>query len=102
VGRLTLPTSGVIYLDASAFIYSVERIEPYRALLDPMWRQTQAGQLAIVSSELSFLETLVKPMREGDTALEHDFRALFNAREVRLIPANLPVWEHAARLVTSH
>ena len=30
VGPLTLPESGPIYLDACAFIYSVERIEPYR------------------------------------------------------------------------
>ena len=29
MGPLTLPPTGPIYLDASAFIYSVERIEPY-------------------------------------------------------------------------
>lgn len=29
MGALDLPASGVIYLDANCFIYSVERIEPY-------------------------------------------------------------------------
>jgi hypothetical protein len=42
---LTLPPTGPIYLDASGFIYSVERIEPYCTLLEPLWRQAQQGSL---------------------------------------------------------
>ena len=98
MGPLTLPPGGPIYLDASAFIYSVERIEPYRTSLEPMWRQAQAGQFTIVSSDLVVLETLVKPLREGDTVVEMLFRALFDANEVSLIPASRPLWEEAARL----
>ena len=56
MGPLTLPAAGPIYLDANGFIYSVERIEPYRTLLEPMWAQAQAGQFEIVSSELVILE----------------------------------------------
>ena len=41
---LNLPATGFIYLDAAAFIYSVERIEPYRTLLDPVWRQAGSGR----------------------------------------------------------
>jgi hypothetical protein len=89
MGTLTLPNTGPIYLDASGFIYSVERIEPYHTLLTPLWRQAQAGQFLIVSNELVVLETLVKPLREGDTVLAQLFRALFHAREVQLIPATL-------------
>jgi predicted nucleic acid-binding protein len=98
MGTLTLPNTGPIYLDASGFIYSVERIEPYHTLLAPLWRRAQAGQFVIVSNELVVLETLVKPLREGDTVLEQLFRALLHAREVHLIPATLALWEHAARL----
>ena len=36
MGSLTLPSSGPVYLDASGFIYSVERIQPYSDLLEPM------------------------------------------------------------------
>ena len=98
MGRLTLPSTGPVYLDASGFIYSVERIEPYRTLLEPMWLQAQTGQFRILSSELFVLETLVKPLREGDTVVELLFRSLFEASEVRLIPATRPLWEEAARL----
>ena len=98
MGSLTLPSNGPVYLDASGFIYSVERIQPYSDLLEPMWRQAQAGQFSIVSSDLVILETLVKPLREGDTIVEMLFRALFDAKEVRLIPTTRPLWEEAARL----
>ena len=98
MGELTLPNTGPIYLDASGFIYSLERIEPYCTQLEPMWRQAQAGQFVIVSSHLVLLETLVKPLREGDIALEQSFRELLYAREVQLIPATLSLWERAARL----
>lgn len=98
MGALTLPTAGPIYLDTSGFIYSAERIEPYRTLLEPMWQQAQAGKFVIVSSELALLETLVKPLREGDTTLEQLFRSLLHAREVRLIPVTRSLWDQAARL----
>ena len=98
MGGLTLPSTGPVYLDASGFIYSVERIEPYRTLLEPLWLQAQTGQFSIVSSDLVVLETLVKPLREGDTVVELLFRSLFEASEVKLIPATRPLWEEAARL----
>jgi len=98
MGTLTLPTTGPIYRDASEFIYSVERIEPYCTLLETLWQQAQAGKFVIVSSELVLLETLVKPLCEGDTVLQQLSRALLHAREVQLIPVTLSLWEHAARL----
>ena len=98
MGELILPNTGPIYLDASGFIYSLERIEPYCTLLEPMWRHAQAGQFVIASSHLVVLETLVKPLREGDMSLEQSFRDLLYAREVQLIPATLSIWERAARL----
>ena len=96
MGPLTLPSAGPIYLDTSAFIYSVERIEPYRALLEPMWREAQTERFTIVSSDLAVLETLIKPLREGDHVVEQLFRALFDSNEVRLIPATRALWEMAA------
>jgi hypothetical protein len=38
MGGLVLPASGMVYLDTNCFIYSVERIDPYRALLDALWQ----------------------------------------------------------------
>ena len=98
MGPLTLPSGGSVYIDANAIIYSVERIEPYRELLAPMWQEAGAGRFTLVSSELIVLETLIKPLREGNARLELLFRSIFAAAEMELIPATLAVWEDAARI----
>ena len=95
---MRLPSHGAIYLDTSAIIYSVERNEPYLTLLAPAWRQAEARQIAVVCSELVIAETLVRPMREGNTDLEVAFRAVFAAPEVQLVPATRHLWENTARL----
>ncbi len=98
MGPLTLPTGGSVYVDANAIIYSVERIGPYRELLAPMWQEAGVGRFTLASSELVVLETLVKPLREGNARLEMLFRSVFAATEMELIPATLTIWEDAARI----
>lgn len=93
-----LPTSGSVYIDANAIIYSVERIEPYRELLAPMWEEARAGQFTLTSSELVLLETLIKPLRDGNALLEMLFRSILDSAEVNLFPATLAIWEDAARI----
>ena len=56
MGVLTLPANGTVYLDANGFIYSVERIDPYRAMLDILWLTVSAGQVTVVTSELTYLK----------------------------------------------
>ncbi len=98
MGPLTLPDSGLIYLDASVLIYSVERIEPYRTLLEPLWRHAQDGNLIIVSSPIIVVETLVKPLQDGNTDIEAQYRELFGSKAVVLLDAPYAVFEDAARL----
>ena len=101
MGALSLPSSGLVYVDANAVIYAVEKIEPYSSLLTPLWHAAQAQQVQLVTSELTWLETLVRPLRDGNAALEALIRSFLTAREMRLIPATLPLWEEAARLRAS-
>jgi len=98
MGTLMLPPSGRVYVDSNAVIYAIERIEPYRTLLEPLWQATYDGRIAIVTSELTWLETLTKPIRDQNPQLEALFREFLSAPEVTLIPATLPLWEQAARL----
>jgi hypothetical protein len=70
----TLPSAGTVYLDTDAIIYSVEKIDPYATLLQPLWLAAQAGQFIVMSSDLALLETLVKPLQNADTVLENAFR----------------------------
>lgn len=59
----------------------------------------QQTELGIVSSELTLLEVLVKPLRERKQALEQRYRRLLTAsREVHLHPIERPVIEQALAL----
>ena len=98
MGPLALPSTGLVYLDANGLIYSVERVEPYRTLLEPMWQGAQDGSLTIVSSPVLVVEALVKPLRDGNTEIEAQYRELFGANAVRLLEASYSVFEDAARL----
>ena len=65
MGSLILPPNGPVYLDTSGFIYSVERIEPYRTLLAPVaagpgWTVCHREQ------RLGRVGTLVKPLHDND------------------------------------
>ena len=88
----------MVYIDTNVLIYSVERVEPYRTLLAPLWERAQAGDYEIVSSESILIEALVRPLRERNTALVRLLRDMFDAEEVRLIPATRSHWEHGARI----
>jgi len=102
MGSLTLPASGTVYVDANAIIYSVEKIEPYSTLLQPMWLAAQAGAISLVGSELLVLETLVKPIQQADALSEATYRALLLAsHELTLVPITLAILENAARLRAS-
>ncbi len=98
MGALILPPSGPVYIDANAAIYAVEKIEPYHSFLAPLWPAARSGRVSLVTSELTWMETLVKPLRDGNRALEESFRAFLTAREVGMIPTTLTLWEQAARL----
>lgn len=98
MGALTLPPTGSIYVDANVVIYGIERIEPYCLMLDPLWQRTRDGSLKIVTSELTWLEVLAKPLKDKNQRLEHLFKAFLTADEVELVPVTRALWEHAAHL----
>jgi predicted nucleic acid-binding protein len=98
MGKLTLPASGLVYADTQIFIYSVEKHPVYAPLLQPLWHEVQAGRLEVVSSELSLMETLVAPLRNGDRALAWAYEQMFQAAGIRLLPITQPVLREAAAL----
>lgn len=102
MGELKLPTSGAVYLDANSFIYSIERIDPYRAILDTLWQAVSDGQFTVVTSELALLEVLVKPLKVGDATTAETFRAVLrHSPDVQMLPITQSVLEKAASLRAS-
>ncbi len=98
VGSLTLPGGGLIYLDANALIYSVERVEPYRTLLSPMWRAAEEGDVTVASSGLTVVEALVRPIRDGNEEIEAQYREVFEASVFRVLDMPLVAFKRAAQI----
>ena len=65
MGSLILPSFGPVYADAQIFIYSVEKHPTYAPVLRPLWEAVARGDLEVVSSELTLLETLDRTPEAG-------------------------------------
>ncbi|OUL23387.1 VapC toxin family PIN domain ribonuclease [Nostoc sp. T09] len=95
---LTLPASGIIYIDTLVLIYTVETNPDYYSLLQPLWLKFQLGEIEIASSELILLETLVVPLKSGNTALVANYEQLLLYSEMRLIPISQTILRQAANI----
>ncbi|MHB1421855.1 MAG: type II toxin-antitoxin system VapC family toxin [Gemmataceae bacterium] len=99
MGQLTLPSSGTVYVDTNAIIYRVERIEPYLTASAPLWDALDAGLASVVTSELTLLEVLVKPLRDGNSALASLYRTvLLGTVGLTSVPITRSILESAAQL----
>ncbi len=98
MGSLSLPASGIIYVDTAPIIYTVERHADYEALLLPLWTALDANAIEVVTSELTLLETLVKPLRDNDQGLAEDYERLLTATNVRPQPITANILSGAARI----
>jgi predicted nucleic acid-binding protein len=98
VGTVTLPDTGLIYIDTSIVIYSVETHEVYWPLLKPLWENARAGALSLVSSDLTVLECLVRPLKSRDQMILTAYEELFESADWRLLPLMRPIMREAAQL----
>ena len=98
MGQLILPSSGVIYIDTSIVIYSVEWNPNYYSLLRPLWLKFQTGEIEVVSSELILMETLVIPLRNNDTFLLNAYEELLLSENMQLVPISQFILRQAANL----
>lgn len=98
MGQLNLPSSATIYLDTQVIIYTVEANPNYYSLLQPLWLKFQTGEIELMTSELTLLETLVFPLRNANTILVRDYEQLLLSSEIELVPITQSVLRAAANL----
>lgn len=103
MGQLKPPASGVAYVDTNALIYRVERIEPYLTASEPLWAALDAGLAQVATSDLTLLEVLVKPLRDGNSYLVDLYRnVLLGTAGLNCLPVSRAVLESAATLRAAH
>lgn len=98
MGQLNLPQSAKVYADTSVFIYTVEANPAYYLLLQPLWQKFRNREIELVTSELSLMETLILPLRNGNSALVNDYEQLLLFSEIQLIPISQSILRNAANL----
>lgn len=98
MGSLTVPSAGLVYLDANPIIYSVEQHPVYWPLLQPLWLAAKGKSIEIVSSDLTLMEVLVGPLKSGGAALVKAYEQLFRQAQTRLLPITQPILRRAAQL----
>ncbi|KYC40808.1 twitching motility protein PilT [Scytonema hofmannii PCC 7110] len=98
MGQLNLPDSAKIYIDTSIVIYTIEVHPNYWQLLQPLWQKFQVGQIELITSELTLLESLVIPFRQLNTNLIDTYEHLLLSSVIQLIPINQIILREAARL----
>ena len=82
MGRLTFPLSAKVYLDTSPVIYSVEKHADYWRILISLWQSLKSGEIEVVTSELTLLETLVQPIRQNNQILISAYETLLTKTEI--------------------
>jgi predicted nucleic acid-binding protein len=98
MGSLNLPPSGAVYVDTQTLIYAIESNATYTVVADPFLKEVEAGRIELVTSELTVMEVLVRPIRLGDQSLIDRYEGFFVLPNVRLLPVTLDILRAAARM----
>jgi predicted nucleic acid-binding protein len=101
MGTLNFQPSSFVYVDAQIIIYSVEKFPNYFPILEPMWLKLKAGEIKLVTSELTLLETLVMPLRQADVTLIKTYEQLLSGIDIQLISISQKILRNAATLRAS-
>lgn len=102
MGTLVLPTSGLVYVDTAPIIYSVEENPEYSDLLLPLWEAAAKKTIKVVTSELSLLETLVLPLRNGDKDIANAYEDFLSGTDISLVAISFAVLREAAGIRATH
>jgi predicted nucleic acid-binding protein len=103
MGRLMVPATGAVYVDSSTVIYRVEGLEPFASASLPIWEALQDGNCQVSTSDLTLLEVLVKPVRDGNLNLVAIYRrVLLETEGLTSIPIDHDILELAAQLRATH
>jgi predicted nucleic acid-binding protein len=97
MGKLSSTIGKRVYCDANIFIYTLEGYAAYADLLQALLQAMDSHELIVVTSELTIAEVLVKPLRDGDKALEQKYRRFLTpSTALELWPLTRVILERAA------
>jgi len=94
---LNLERYNRICLDTSPFIYFIEENSRYISIVERIFSEISYGNILGISSYLTLLEVLVKPIKEGAREIANEYRNLLLGN-IWMFPLDDRVAEKAAEL----
>jgi len=99
MGLLALLKGDRIYVDTNIWIYALEGFSDYKNSLIALSEAVAAGKLALVTSELSLAEVLVKPIKKGDTLGQEVYKKAIETTDVlTVVPVDRSILIRAAEI----
>lgn len=86
-----------VYLDTNVLIYMTEGAAAFKKSLEVFFKKAIAAEAQFVTSELAFMEVLVRPIRDKNESLLVAYNDLFE-RFVKALPINRAILIRAAEL----
>ena len=104
MGQLTPLIAGrTVAFDTAPLIYYLEEHPAYLPLVDELFDAIAAGSASGMTSVLTLLEVLVKPLREGRSDIADEYRQLLTGSfNLKLHPIDEAVCHRAASLRATH
>lgn len=91
--------SKTIFLDTAPLIYFIEGHSAYQPVLSNLFNFNDKGGFSFVTSSVTLLEVLVKPLREGQKVIAEQYRdILTTAPGIELFDVTSAIAEQAALL----
>ncbi len=88
-----------VFLDTAPLIYFIEGHSAYAPILARLFNFNDKAGFSFIASTITLLEVLVKPLREGKTAIADQYRYILNnAPGIEILDMNTAIAETAARL----
>jgi predicted nucleic acid-binding protein len=92
-------SSKVVCLDTAPLIYFIEGHSIYQPILAKLFDFNDQGGFSFVTSTVTLLEVLVKPLRESQTAIAKQYRdILIGAKGIEITDITTAIAEQAALL----
>ncbi|HMB98403.1 MAG TPA: PIN domain-containing protein [Balneolaceae bacterium] len=86
-------------IDTAPFIYYMERHKTYGAIVKPIFKEIEKGNIQAITTNITLLEVLVQPYRFGDEKLAQRYRdILLNSEGLTTLTITHEITENAAKL----
>ncbi len=69
----------VLFIDTAPLIYFIEGHSEYQSKLEKLFESNDAGEFQFITSTITLLEVLVKPLREGQYKIAEQYQQILNS-----------------------